>query len=111
DELIRLYQGARLYVLPSLYEGSWLTAAEALACGCPTIVSNTSALVEIVPAGARFDPLDPAAVAAAIAGALDGPPNPCATAAEAAVGQPRPTWDAVAARTAAAYAAVRAAPF
>lgn len=47
-ELVKLYQNASLFVLPSLYEGFGLPPLEAMACGVPVIVSNTPALVETV---------------------------------------------------------------
>jgi glycosyltransferase involved in cell wall biosynthesis len=37
-----------LFVYPSLYEGFGLPALEALACGAPTVTSNTSSLPEVV---------------------------------------------------------------
>ena len=46
--LIELFQAARVFVLPSLYEGFGLPAAEAMACGVPTIASNSSSLPEVV---------------------------------------------------------------
>jgi glycosyltransferase involved in cell wall biosynthesis len=54
-----LYQAASLFVFPSTYEGFGLPAAEAAACGCATITSNTSAVREVLnfPA-ATFDPLE-----------------------------------------------------
>ena len=67
DELVDLYRGARALLLPSLYEGFGLTALEAMACGIPVIVSNRSALPEVVGDAALFvDPEDPSAIAAAI---------------------------------------------
>jgi glycosyltransferase involved in cell wall biosynthesis len=41
-----LFSGAQALLLPSLYEGFGLPAIEAMACGCPVILSNTSALPE-----------------------------------------------------------------
>jgi glycosyltransferase involved in cell wall biosynthesis len=43
-----LYSGALACVTASLYEGFYLPAAEALACGCPVIASNRSAIPEVV---------------------------------------------------------------
>jgi len=44
-------------VIPSLYEGFCLPMVEAMACGTPTVVSNTSCLPEISGnALAYFDP-------------------------------------------------------
>jgi glycosyltransferase involved in cell wall biosynthesis/GT2 family glycosyltransferase len=48
DDLKCLYAGATGFVFPSLYEGFGLPALEAMACGCPVIVSNGSSLREIV---------------------------------------------------------------
>ena len=46
-ELIELYQKAKLFVYPSLYEGFGLPVAEAMACGCPVVTSNLSSLPEV----------------------------------------------------------------
>ena len=71
-ELIRLYQGARIFLYPSLYEGFGLPPLEAMACGIPTIASNVSSLPEVVgDAGLQVPPQDPEALATAIASLLD----------------------------------------
>lgn len=46
-ELAHLYNRAELFVFPSLYEGFGIPPLEAMACGCPTLVSNTSSLPEV----------------------------------------------------------------
>jgi glycosyltransferase involved in cell wall biosynthesis len=57
-DLALLIKGATLAVVPSLYEGFSLPMVEAMACGVPTIASNTSCLPEISgKALAYFDPL------------------------------------------------------
>jgi glycosyltransferase involved in cell wall biosynthesis len=67
DELIWLYNGAQMLILPSFYEGFGLPPLEAMACGCPVIVSNVSSLPEVVgDAGLLFDPLDTDALTVAI---------------------------------------------
>ncbi len=47
SDLPLLIKGASLAVVPSLYEGFSLPMVEAMACGVPTIASNTSCLPEI----------------------------------------------------------------
>jgi glycosyltransferase involved in cell wall biosynthesis len=48
EELIELYNAAELFVYPSLYEGFGLPVLEAMACGAPVVVSNSSSLPEVV---------------------------------------------------------------
>lgn len=47
NELISYYKDASFLILPSLYEGFGLPPLEAMACGCPTLVSNVASLPEI----------------------------------------------------------------
>lgn len=57
--LRELYQGADLFVFPSIYEGFGLPVIEAVACGAPVIASATSSLPEVTPsAEGLFDPED-----------------------------------------------------
>ena len=63
-----LYQGARLFLYPTLYEGFGLPVVEAMASGTPVLTSNTSALKEIASGCAHLvDPLDVERMAKAIA--------------------------------------------
>ncbi|HYM95856.1 MAG TPA: glycosyltransferase family 1 protein [Candidatus Sulfotelmatobacter sp.] len=72
DELVLLYNRAALFIYPSLYEGFGLPPLEAMACGCPVIASNVTAMPEILGDGALLvDPLSPAAMAEAIRAVLD----------------------------------------
>jgi glycosyltransferase involved in cell wall biosynthesis len=65
--LVRVFQAARLFVYPSLYEGFGLPPAEALACGVPAVVLDSSSLPEVVgDAGVLVAPGDSAALAAAL---------------------------------------------
>jgi glycosyltransferase involved in cell wall biosynthesis len=47
DELPALYQSAKIFVFPSLYEGFGIPLVEAMASGVPTIYANRGALPEI----------------------------------------------------------------
>ena len=104
--LVALYQGAQLFVFPSLYEGYGLPVAEALACGAPVIAAATSSLVELVRPPALFDPTDAGAMAAIIALALTDDSLRAELLGRS--GRPPHTWAGVARRTADAYDAVLA---
>ena len=73
-DLIAVVQAATVFVLPSLYEGFGLPAAEAMACGVPVLVSNSSSLPEVVgETGQTFDPEDPAELAVLLRDWMDSP--------------------------------------
>jgi glycosyltransferase involved in cell wall biosynthesis len=58
------YSNALTLVLPSLYEGFGLPPLEAMACGCPVIVSNTASLPEVCGDAVLYcEPLDPTDIA------------------------------------------------
>lgn len=72
EELVALYNRARILVLPSLYEGFGLPPLEAMACGTPVIVSDRGSLPEVVgDAGVIIDPEDTEALATAISDLWD----------------------------------------
>lgn len=57
EDLPAIYKNAKLLCLPSFYEGFGLPPLEAMACGCPTIVSNAASLPEVCgDASIYFDP-------------------------------------------------------
>jgi glycosyltransferase involved in cell wall biosynthesis len=67
EDLAALYSGALAFVFPSLYEGFGLPVLEAMQCGCPVIVSNTSSLPEIVGnSGLMVSPSDVDALSEAV---------------------------------------------
>jgi glycosyltransferase involved in cell wall biosynthesis len=73
--LAALYRLAAVFVFPSLYEGFGLPPLEAMAAGAPVITSNVSSLPEVVgDAALLIDPLNPAALAEAIARVLSDAP-------------------------------------
>jgi len=74
EELVLFYNAADVLIAPSLYEGFGLTVLEAMACGLPTIVSNVSALPEVVgEAGIQVEPTDVEAIVKAISQLQDDP--------------------------------------
>jgi glycosyltransferase involved in cell wall biosynthesis len=67
-----LYNGALIFVYPSLYEGFGLPPLEAMACGVPVITSEASSLPEVAgKAGILVDPKDTHALAASITELLE----------------------------------------
>jgi glycosyltransferase involved in cell wall biosynthesis len=55
--LVKLYQEAEVFCYPSLYEGFGLPVLEAMSCGCPVVVSNSTSLPEVGGEAALcFDP-------------------------------------------------------
>lgn len=74
DMLAVLYRLATVFVFPSLYEGFGLPPLEAMAAGVPVITSNVSSLPEVVgDAAILIDPLDPDAIADALARVVADP--------------------------------------
>lgn len=60
EELVSLYQSAKLYVFPSLYEGFGLPPLEAMRCGTPVVASKTACIPEVCGEdnALYFDPYD-----------------------------------------------------
>lgn len=59
DDLPFFYNGADVFVYPSLYEGFGLPPLEAMQCGTPVVTSNVSSIPEIVGDAALLaDPYD-----------------------------------------------------
>ncbi|MBI3559319.1 glycosyltransferase family 4 protein [Candidatus Gottesmanbacteria bacterium] len=59
-ELVKLYNQAKAYVQPSIYEGFGLPVLEAMACGTPVICGRNSSLLEIAGDAATYaDITDP----------------------------------------------------
>jgi glycosyltransferase involved in cell wall biosynthesis len=67
EETVDFYRAADVFVYPSHNETFGLTILEAMACGCPVVTSDCSAMPETA-GGAAFlaDPDDPQSIAAAI---------------------------------------------
>ena len=71
EETVHFYQAADLFVYPSLNETFGLPILEAMACGCPVVTSDTSAMPETAGGAAVLsDPREPATIARAILDAV-----------------------------------------
>jgi glycosyltransferase involved in cell wall biosynthesis len=68
EDTVRFYQAADAFVYPSLNETFGLPILEAMACACPVVTSDVSAMPETAGGAAVLcDPRDPASIARAIA--------------------------------------------
>jgi glycosyltransferase involved in cell wall biosynthesis len=71
EDLPVFYNLADIFLFPSLYEGFGLPPLEAMACGTPVVVSNSTSLPEIVgEAALKVDPNKPYEIGEAIARVL-----------------------------------------
>jgi glycosyltransferase involved in cell wall biosynthesis len=88
DDVPDLFRAAGVVVMPSRWEGSPLTAHEALFAGTPLVASGVGGLPDLLAGGAALlvPPEDPAALATAVTSLLD---DPARAAAQAAAGRQR----------------------
>lgn len=67
EDLAALYSGATAFIYPSLYEGFGLPILEAMACGCPAVVSNLGSMKELaVGSSVLVDPQSSESIAGGI---------------------------------------------
>ncbi len=67
EETVHFYRAADVFAYPSLNETFGLPILEAMACGCPVVTADTSAMPETAGGAAVLsDPKDPASIARAI---------------------------------------------
>lgn len=67
NDLLDIYNSCKAFIFPSWHEGFGLPALEAMACGRAVIGANTSSVPEVIGReDALFDPLDDAAITAAL---------------------------------------------
>jgi len=72
EEVPALMAGAKVFVLPSFWEGFGIPVVEAMACGVPVVVSNAGSLPEVVgEAGVVVDPYQSEDIARGIKEAID----------------------------------------
>lgn len=104
EELPLWYNAATVFVYPSLYEGFGMPPLEALACGTPAIVSNASALPEVVgEAGVLVRPDDVGEWAQALQRVLDDAALRAELGARGRAHAARFSWERAAAETVAVY--------
>lgn len=102
DETVRFYQAADVLVYPSLNETFGLPILEAMACACPVVTSNVSAMPEIAGGAAILtDPRDPAAIARSMVEAIGPASDRLRTAGQRRAAQF--TWGATAQATLEVY--------
>lgn len=71
--LVQLYSGAAALLHPSFIEGFGNPVAEAMACGCPVVTSDCSAMPEVAGGAALLaDPHDPGSIATALSRVMQG---------------------------------------
>jgi glycosyltransferase involved in cell wall biosynthesis len=105
-ELPLWYASAEVFAFPSLYEGFGLPVLEAMACGAPVVVSNTTSLPEIVGNdGLQVDPLDVEAWREALTGLLDDPVRRADLSARGRERASHFSWEQTAWQTVASYRA------
>jgi len=74
SEIINLYNGADIFILPSLAEGSAISTYEALSTGLPVITTrNSGSLVENGKTGLIIEPGSVEAIESAISYFLENP--------------------------------------
>ena len=74
EDLVQLYSSAAALLHPSWCEGFGNPLAEAMACGCPVVTSDRSAMPEVTGGAALLaDPHNNAAFAAALQRVVDDP--------------------------------------
>ena len=104
ETLIVLYNRAQALVFPSRYEGFGLPVLEAMACGCPVICADATALPEVAGGAALLiDPDDAEGLVDALVAVLADPERAAELAAAGLARARACTWATTAARTLAVY--------
>lgn len=99
DDLVALYQSARVHAMPSWFETTGLSSLEAALCGCNVVTTDRGYASEYFDDLAWYcDPSSPDSIRAAVLTALDSPTPPLADRI-----LDRYTWHHAAAATLAAY--------
>jgi glycosyltransferase involved in cell wall biosynthesis len=100
DDLPAIYNLARCFAFPSLYESFGLVQLEAMACGCPVVAAHSGAIPEIAgDAALLFDPHDPEDMAEALLKAISDQSIRQSLIAKGLARAKKFTWDRCAAET------------
>jgi glycosyltransferase involved in cell wall biosynthesis len=106
-DLVELYGRALALVYPSFGEGFGLPVLEAMACGCPVVTSDRSALPEVGGNAALYaSPDDPAAIAGQLLRVIRDPGLARELGERGSSRAGELTWGRTAERTLAVYEAV-----
>ena len=109
EDLPAVYNGADLFVFPSLYEGFGLPVLEAMASGTPVITSNCSSLPEVAgDAAILIDPYDVDAIAEAMQQVLLNPSLAASLRVKGLAHAKKFSWERTAQETIAVYERVLA---
>jgi glycosyltransferase involved in cell wall biosynthesis len=104
EELLREYQQADVFCLPSRYEGFGLPVLEAMACGTPVVCGNKGSLTEVAgDAALLVDPDDADRIAQALRRVLADPETAPRLSAKGLERAAMFTWNETARRTLDAY--------
>lgn len=63
EDLVKMYNLANVFVMPSLYEGFGLPVLEAMMCGCPVITTKKGSLPEVAGDSAYYVDVDVESIA------------------------------------------------
>ena len=109
EDLPAVYNGADLFVFPSLYEGFGLPVLEAMSCGTPVITSDCSSLPEVAgKAALLIDPYDVEAMGEAIQEVLLNPTLAASLRVKGLARAKKFSWERTAQETIAVYERVLA---
>jgi glycosyltransferase involved in cell wall biosynthesis len=104
EELLREYQQADVFCLPSRYEGFGLPILEAMACGTPVVCGNKGSLTEVAgDAALLVDPDDADRIAQALRRVLADPETAARLSTKGLQRAAMFTWEETARRTLDAY--------
>lgn len=104
EELPLWYNCAETFILPSIFEGFGIPALEAMACGTPVLVSDSSSLPEVVGStGTRLPPRDVEAWSAALHTAMTDEQWRTTNRANGLIEAQRYSWDKTASATIQSY--------